>query len=296
MDVAPKIQNPRLGIFLLCSGVTFFGIGEACVKVLAQEYDILQVVWARYVFHALVFLAIFSRSGIISQMKTSRPFLHIARSITLMLGTITFFTALIYLSLPDAVAINFAAPLLVTALSIPFLGEKVGPRRWVAIFVGFLGVLVIIRPGLGVMHWAAILPLGTAICYASYQIMTRIAGRTEDTKTSLFWTSTVGVIVMSCIAPFVWKAPDTQAWVIMVATGALFGFGHYLLIRAFEVAPVSTLSPFLYTQIVSVTIISIIVFDQFPDQYSILGAAIVIGSGLYIWHRETKEARETGAT
>ena len=240
MDVAPRIQNSRLGIFLLCAGVAFFGVGEACVKTLAAEYDILQVVWARYVFHALVFLAIFSRSGIISQMKTSRPFLHIARSITLMIGTVSFFTALIYLSLPEAVAINFVAPLLVTALSIPFLGEKVGPRRWAAIFVGFLGVLVIIRPGLGVMHWAAFLPLITAISYAGYQIMTRIAGRTEDTKTSLFWTSTVGVIVMSCIVPFVWKAPDATAWVIMVATGAVFGFGHYLLIRAFEVAAVST--------------------------------------------------------
>ncbi|PPR10586.1 MAG: Riboflavin transporter [Alphaproteobacteria bacterium MarineAlpha11_Bin1] len=287
MDVDPKAQDSRLGIFLLCSGVAFFGIGEACVKILAADYHILQVVWARYVFHALVFLAIFSRSGIISQMKTSRPFLHIARSITLMIGTITFFTALIYLSMPDAVAINFAAPLLVTALSITFLGEKVGPRRWVAIFIGFLGVLVIIRPGMGMMHWAAILPLGTAVCYAAYQIMTRIAGRTEDTKTSLFWTSTMGVIVMSCIAPFVWKAPDAQAWGIMVATGALFGFGHYLLIRAFEVATVSTLSPFLYTQIVWVTILSVIVFNQLPDEYSILGASIVIGSGLYIWHRET---------
>lgn len=293
MDVAPRIQNSRLGIFLLCAGVAFFGVGEACVKTLAAEYDILQVVWARYVFHALVFLAIFSRSGIISQMKTSRPFLHIARSITLMIGTVSFFTALIYLSLPEAVAINFIAPLLVTALSIPFLGEKVGPRRWAAIFVGFLGVLVIIRPGLGVMHWAAFLPLITAISYAGYQIMTRIAGRTEDTKTSLFWTSTVGVIVMSCIVPFVWKAPDATAWVIMVATGAVFGFGHYLLIRAFEVAAVSTLSPFLYTQIIWVTIISIVVFDQFPDQFSILGAAIVIGSGLYIWHRETLERNAT---
>lgn len=146
MDVATRVQNPRLGIALLCTGVAFFGIGEACVKILSKDYDILQVVWARYVFHALVFLLIFSRTGVISQMRTSRPFLHLARSITLMLGTVSFFTALIYLSLPEAVAINFAAPLLVTALSIPFLGEKVGPRRWVAIFVGFLGVLVIIRP------------------------------------------------------------------------------------------------------------------------------------------------------
>jgi drug/metabolite transporter (DMT)-like permease len=290
-----RVQNPSLGIALLCAGVAFFGMGEACVKTLAKDYEILQVVWARYVFHALVFLLIFSRTGIVSQMKTTRPFLHLARSVALMLGTITFFTALIYLSLPEAVAINFASPLLVTALSIPFLGEKVGVRRWCAIFVGFAGVLVIIRPGLGVMHWAAILPLGTAVCYAAYQIMTRIAGRTEDTRTSLFWTSAVGVIVMSCIVPFVWKTPDAFAWALMVATGALFGFGHYLLIRAFEVADVSTLSPFLYTQIVWVTIISIIVFGQYPDGVSMIGAAIVIASGLYIWHRESRVRRKASA-
>jgi drug/metabolite transporter (DMT)-like permease len=290
-----RVQNPSLGIALLCAGVAFFGMGEACVKTLAKDYEILQVVWARYVFHALVFLLIFSRTGIVSQMKTTRPFLHLARSVALMLGTITFFTALIYLSLPEAVAINFASPLLVTSLSIPFLGEKVGVRRWCAIFVGFAGVLVIIRPGLGVMHWAAILPLGTAVCYAAYQIMTRIAGRTEDTRTSLFWTSAVGVIVMSCIVPFVWKTPDAFAWALMVATGALFGFGHYLLIRAFEVADVSTLSPFLYTQIVWVTIISIIVFGQYPDGVSMIGAAIVIASGLYIWHRESRVRRKASA-
>ncbi len=290
-----RVQNPSLGIALLCAGVAFFGMGEACVKTLAKDYDILQVVWARYVFHALVFLLIFSRTGIVSQMKTTRPFLHLARSVALMLGTVTFFTALIYLSLPEAVAINFASPLLVTALSIPFLGEKVGIKRWCAIFVGFAGVLVIIRPGLGVMHWAAILPLGTAVCYAAYQIMTRIAGRTEDTRTSLFWTSAVGVVVMSCIVPFVWKTPDAFAWTLMVATGALFGFGHYLLIRAFEVADVSTLSPFLYTQIIWVTIISIIVFGQYPDGVSMIGAAIVIASGLYIWHRETRGRSQTTA-
>ena len=291
MDVAARVQNPRLGIALMCAGLAFFGFGEACVKTLAKDYEILQVVWARYTFHALVFLLIFSRSGIVSQMRTSRPFLHLARSVVLMLGTITFFTALIYLSLPEAVAINFAAPLLVTALSIPFLGEKVGRRRWAAIFVGFLGVLVIIRPGLGVMHWAAFLPLLTAICYACYQIMTRIAGRTEDTRTSLFWTSAVGVTVMSCIVPFFWKTPNAQAWIIMVATGALFGFGHYLLIRAFEITPVSTLSPFHYTQIIWVTIISIVVFDQTPDEFSILGTTIVIASGLYIWRRETRDVK-----
>lgn len=289
-----RLQNPPLGILLLGAGVAFFATGEACVKTLSHDYDILQVVWARYLFHGLVFLLVFSRGGIVSQMRTRRPLLHLARSVVLMLGTVCFFTALIYLSLPEAVAINFASPLLVTALSIPFLGEKVGRRRWAAICVGFAGVLVIIRPGIGAMHWAAILPLGTAVCYAIYQILTRIAGRTEDTRTSLFWTSAVGIVVMSCIVPFVWKAPDLHAWALMVATGALFGNGHYLLIRAFEIAPVSSLSPFLYTQILWSTALSVAVFAQYPDSFSIVGALIVVGSGLYIWHREAR-VRPTAA-
>ena len=287
MNTTSKSQNVNLGILLLCMGVLLFALGEACVKILAKDFHIIQVVWARYVFHALVFILIFSRSGLLDQIKTTRPGLQIARSIALMLGTITFFTALIYLSLPEAVAINFVAPLFVTALSIPFLGEKVGPRRWTAILIGFMGVLIIIRPGLGVMHWAAFLPILTAIFYAAYQIMTRIAARTEKTKTSLFWTSTVGVIVMSCAAPFFWKEPDTISWIIMLTTGGFFGLGHYLLIRAFELSAISTLSPFLYTQIIWVTIISIIVFNELPDSYAFIGTAIVIGSGLYIWHRET---------
>lgn len=289
-----RVQNPPLGILLLCAGVACFATGEACVKTLSHDYDILQVVWARYLFHGLVFLLVFSRSGIVSQMRTRRPFLHLARSVVLMLGTVCFFTALIYLSLPEAVAINFASPLLVTALSIPFLGEKVGPRRWAAICVGFAGVLLIIRPGVGAMHWAAILPLGTAVCYAIYQILTRISGRTEATRTSLFWTSAVGIVVMSCIVPFVWKAPDATGWILMVTIGALFGSGHYLLIRAFEIAPVSSLSPFLYTQILWSTVLSILVFAQYPDRFSVAGAAVVVCSGLYIWHRETRIRPDAG--
>lgn len=289
MQITPRhAQNPPLGILLICAGAGLFALGEACVKILARDYEIVQIVWARYTFHALVFLLVFARGGVVRQIATRRPFLHLARSVTLLLGTATFFTALRYLSLPEAGAINFVAPLLVTALAIPFLGERVGIRRWTAIVIGFCGVLVIIRPGFGVMHWAAVLPLATAACYALYQIMTRIAGRTEDTRTSLFWTSAVGVVATSCIVPFFWSSPDAAAWAMMAATGCLFGLGHYLLIRAFEVAPVSTLSPFLYTQLIWVTVISVAVFGEFPDEFTIAGAMIVIGSGLYVWHRERR--------
>ncbi len=281
-------QNVPMAIVMYCIGVALFAVGEAFVKILAADYHILQVVWARYVFHALVFLIAFSGSGIASQIATKMPWLHLARSIMLMLATVSFFTALMYLSLPEAVAINFTTPLIVTALSIPILGERVGVRRWAAILCGFIGVLIIIRPGLGVVHWAAVLPLITAVCYAAYQIMTRIAGRTEASRTSLFWTSAVGVVVLSTVVPFFWTAPDAFAWFLMISTGALFGLGHYLLIRGFEVAPISSLSPYHYTQIIWVTILSIVVFNQVPDIYLVIGALVIIASGLYVWQREAR--------
>ena len=285
-------RDIRIAILLMVSGTALFGCGEGIVKYLSRDYDVVQVVWGRYTFHALVFLVIFARTGIWSQMRTSRPFLQLGRSVILLMGTILFFSALGYLSLADAVAINFFAPLLVTAISIPILKEQVGIRRWTAIVVGFLGVLVIIRPGLGVMHWAAVLPLGTAVCYAFYQILTRIAGRTDHARTSLFWSAAVGTLVMSAIVPFRWTPPDAVGWAMMVSTGLIFGLGHYLLIMALERAPASLLSPFLYSQLIWAILIGFLVFGDFPDGYSFLGAAIVIGSGLYVWHRETRASRE----
>ena len=280
----------------MVTGLAIFGVGEAIVKHLAVHYDVLQVVWARYTFHALLFLIIFSRTGIANQIRTRRPVLQLGRSILLLLATGFFFTALRYLPLAETVAINFVAPLLVTAFAIPLLGESVGIRRWIAIFVGFAGVLIIIRPGVGTVHWAAILPLGTAVCYAFYQIMTRIASRTDDARTNLFWTSAFGVIVMSSIVPFVWTSPGALDWFFMVCTGLLFGFGHYLLIKGLEIAPASVLSPFIYTQIIWATILGYFVFAQFPDAFTFAGAAIVIASGLYVWRRETQAADKAEST
>lgn len=281
-------QNTGLGILFMVAGLAMFGLGEGAVKDLAQRYDTIQVVWARYMFHGLLFLAIFARTGIVNQIRTPRPFLQLGRSVLLLTATVLFFTALRFLPLADAVAINFVAPLLVTAFSIPILGERVGIRRWIAIGIGFLGVLVIIRPGTGTVHWAAILPLGTALCYSLYQIMTRIAARTDNSRTSLFWTSAVGILVMSSLAPFVWIAPSAFDWGLMVSTGLLFGFGHYLLIRGLEIAPVSVLSPFIYTQIIWATLMGYFVFGDFPDEFTVAGATLVIACGLYVWWRETR--------
>ena len=281
-------QNTRRGILLMVAGLAMFSIGEGAVKYLTAEYEIIQIVWARYTFHALLFLIIFSRIGLKRQIATTRPWLQLGRSVLLVFATTFFFTAVRYLTLAEAISINFVSPLLVTVFSIMILGEHVGVRRWGAIMVGFVGVLIIIRPGLGIMHWAAALPLGTAVCYSLYQILTRIAARTEDAQTSLFWTSAVGVLVTSVAVPFAWTPPTPFAWTLMVGTGLFFGFGHYLLIKGFEVAPASMLAPFIYTQLIWVTIIGYILFGNFPDEFTLIGGAVVIASGLYVWHRETR--------
>ena len=294
MSEIDRPQNSRLGIGLALIALALFTVGEVIVKTLIRDYDITQVVWARYVFHALVTFALFSRVNVLAQARTTRPWLHLTRSALMLVATTLFFFSLRYLALADAVAINFVAPLLVTALSIPMLKERVGIRRWVAIFVGFGGVLIIIRPGMGVMHWAAILPLCTAVCYAFYQILTRIASRTDDTQTSLFWTSAFGVVVSSLVVPFFWITPGLVELSMMVALGTVYGLGHYLLIRGLEIAPASKLSPFLYTQIIWATLLGWTFFNNFPDGPTLVGGAIVICSGLYIWRRETLRKAEAG--
>jgi drug/metabolite transporter (DMT)-like permease len=292
MTQIDRPQNIRLGIVLMMTGLALFTGGEAVVKTLAPKYDITQVVWSRYVFHALVTFVLFSRCGIFKIAKTTRPWLHISRSALMLIATSLFFFALRYLPLADAVAIHFIAPILITAFSIPILKEQVGWRRWAAIFVGFIGAIIIIRPGGAATHWAALLPLGSAICYAIYQILTRIASKTDSTQTSLFWTSVFGVGVTSLFVPFFWITPTLTEWGLMMALGGMYGIGHYLLIRGLEMAPASRLSPFLYTQIIWATLFGVIFFGQFPDMITVGGAAVVIASGLYIWWRETKSASE----
>jgi drug/metabolite transporter (DMT)-like permease len=295
MTQIDRPQNIRLGIVLMMMGLALFTGGEAVVKTLAPKYDVTQIVWSRYVFHALVTFVLFSRSGIFKLAKTTRPWLHISRSALMLTATSLFFLALGYLPLADAVAIHFIAPILITAFSIPILKEQVGWRRWAAIFVGFIGALIIIRPGGGGTHWAALLPLGSAVCYAIYQILTRIASKTDSTQTSLFWTSVFGVGVTSLFVPFVWITPTPIEWLLMAGLGGMYGVGHYLLIRGLEMAPASRLSPFLYTQIIWATLFGVIFFGQFPDGLTIAGAAVVIASGLYIWWRESARTEKPSA-
>jgi len=286
MDQIERKQNSRKGIVLFVAGLAFFVVGEALVKLLHEAYGTTQIVWARYFFHFVFTCLFFSNGNILAQARSTRPWLHVGRSFLMLIATACFFFALKFLPLADAIAIVFVAPLLVTAFSIPLLGETVELRRWLAIVVGFGGVMFIIRPGTDSASWQVFLPLGSAFCYALYQVLTRIASKTDHANTSLFWTSAIGVGVTSLAIPFFWTMPDLLGWLYMVALGGSYGIGHYLLIRGLEIAPASVVSPFLYSQVIFAAILGLVIFNQFPNNWTLVGLAVVVSCGLYIWWKE----------
>ena len=274
------------GILLMCSAGFCFAVMDAAVKHLAAEYPVPQVIWGRYTFHFLLMLVFLGPRYRGSLLRTSRLGTQLVRSMLLLGAKVCMFFALKYIPLAEASTIGFANPLIVTALSVPILAERVGGRRWTAVGVGFVGVLIVLRPGLGIMHWAAVLPLGMAFFYAVYQILTRLLAGKDNPRTILFYTALVGIVITSLGIPFFWTAPTMEAWSLMVAIGAIAGIGHFALIKAFELTPASVLAPFSYVSLIWVVLAGYIVFGDLPDAWTALGAVIIIGSGLYIVHRE----------
>jgi drug/metabolite transporter (DMT)-like permease len=280
------------GIALMCGAVTCFGFMDAIAKYLVLRMSTVEVVWARYTGAFLIPLLLLNPWTRPHLMSTPRLGLQIGRSVLVLLSTLLNFVALRYLQLAEAVALIFSTPCFVAALSGPLLGERVRWRRWSAIGVGFLGVIVVTRPGPGTFQPAALLSLAAALCYALFSVATRILARTDSNETTLFYSNIVGAVAMLPALPFVWTTPtDPLVIALMVSTGAIASFGHYLLIAAHRLAPAAVLSPFIYTEIVLVTILGFLVFGDVPSRWTITGAAIVIASGLYILHRERRARR-----
>jgi len=273
----------------MCGALACFSCLDTIAKFLNSHMDTLQVVWARYTGALVVALAIsnpFTRPAL---MRTSRPALQVGRSVILLLSTLLNFIALRYLQLDQALAIAFSTPFFVAIVSGPILGEWVGWRRWTAILVGFVGVLLVARPGFGGIHPAGFVALAAAFCYAAYSITTRILSRTDSNETTLFYSNWVGAAVMLPLLPFVWTTPSEPLVIfLMVICGAFASVGHYLLIMAHRLAPPAVLAPFIYSQIVWTTLLGYLVFADVPNHWTLAGAAIVIASGLYILHRERK--------
>lgn len=281
-------RSARLaGVGLMLLSIFMFSFGDALGKFMVATYSVGQLLWLRACAALIVLLPMIWRHSA-AFTRLERPWLQLLRVVLSTIEVAAFFLATVYLPLADVITYYLACPIFVTALSALVLREHVGWRRWSAIIVGFIGVLVVARPGLGGLHPAALLSFGGAVCYAFYVISTRLLSRSDSNDTTQFYTNLVGALAMTVVVPFVWTPPDSMLTaVLMVLIGALGGGGHYLLIRAHRLAPASALAPFIYTQMVWTTTLGVLVFGDFPHHWTIIGGSIVIGSGLYLLHRET---------
>jgi drug/metabolite transporter (DMT)-like permease len=284
----PHERTQRLtGIALMCGAVACFCLLDTTAKYLNLHMGTLQVVWARYTGAFLLAFAVsnpWTRPGL---LRTGRPALQVGRSTLLFGSTLCNFAALRYLQLDETVALAFSMPFFVAALSGPLLGEWVRWRRWTAIAVGFLGVIVITRPGRDTFQPAALLPLAAAVCYAFYAIITRILARNDSSQTTLFYSNVVGAVALIPVVPFVWTTPsDPLVIALMVASGGVGSFGHYLMIAAHRLAPAAVLAPFVYSEIVWAIALGMLVFGDLPTRWTLAGCIIIVGSGLYLLHRE----------
>jgi len=278
----------------MCGAVALFACLDTTAKYLSTQMSVFLIAAARY---AGAFVLTFTVSNPVthpSLLRSRNLKLQITRAVLLVASTVLNFLALRWMQLDEVLSIIFTFPFVVAIASGPLLGEWIGWRRWSAICFGFCGVLVITRPGFSAVHPAALFSLAATICYGIYAVLTRIVSRVDSSQTSLFFNNAIGALVMGPVVPFVWTTPASFPVALMlIGTGILGSLGHFLLISGHKLAPASVLSPFIYTQLIWVVIFGYLVFDHVPTGWTMAGAAMVIGSGLYLLYRERKLGKAT---
>ena len=273
-------------IILNLSAWMMLPIMDGFAKYLSSTIPVLQITWSRYFFTVVFVLPLmlfFFRRNL---TWTENPKLQLIRGLLLFSANILFFYSISIISLAKALTLAFVAPLIVTALSPFLLGEKVGFRRWIAVIVGFLGSLIVIRPGFVEFNLASIAALGTGVMYGFYLIVTRKLHKYDNPLLTLLLTGVVGAVIGSMIMPSVWVHPTSNEWLMMLAIGFFASIGHFLLILSLKYADASKLAPFGYFEIVPNIIIGYFFFSHFPNQWHFLGLFIIISSGVYIFRRE----------
>ncbi len=265
---------------------------NASAKYLGQRYATVEIVWARYAGHFVYMIVAFLPRHGLRLFATSRLRLQVLRSALLVTATGVYFTALHWTELPTAAIISFVSPFMMTALAGIMLGEAIGARRWVAVVVGFLGALLILRPGSGAVQSASFLVLISAACNAFYQILTRSLAARDSAETSNTYIAVVGFLLTSLVVPFFWRTPQAPLDIaLFIGLGIFGGFGHYFIVKALEWAPASVIAPLNYGQLVGTVLIGYGVFAEFPDLWTWCGASIIIGSGLYMFLSENRPNR-----
>jgi drug/metabolite transporter (DMT)-like permease len=274
------------GIAWLLLAVTLFVGQDSLAKFLTTRFPVAQIVWARYAFHLLAMMPFLIWYGPLRVATTSQFRLQILRSLSLLAATVLFNVGLRYLPLATVTAITFASPLVITALAAVFLKERVDLPRWAAVFVGFAGVLVVVRPSGGGFDPIMVCPLAAAVCIGLYQLVTKALSARDGALTTLFWTGVGGCLAMSPVLPWAWYRPDAAGWSILAVYGAMGLVSHFMLIRAYRHASASALAPFFYVQLILAILSGVVFFHNLPDVLTLFGAVLICGSGVYVWYRQ----------
>jgi drug/metabolite transporter (DMT)-like permease len=289
-EKAPAGQRILAGILFMCGAGVLFPVMGGFAKILGEAgYDSLQVSWARAFGHILFMLIAFLPRFGLAMLKTRSPGIQIVRSVLLISSNLSFFFAIVFIPIAKAATISLTAPLVVALLAWPMLGERTTLGRALALGVGFLGVVIVIRPGTELFQWASLCVVWSAVCYALYQILTRRIAGIDSPETSAIYASLVGGFGLILILPFVWRTPRTLADIAMFCSlGVLGALGHYCVARAMHHAPANIVSPFQYMQLLGSVVVGYVFFDSFPDVLGWVGAAIIVGAGLYIGWAQRK--------
>ncbi len=281
-----RADHPFKGIALILASTVFLGASDVTAKYLSATLPSIEIAWIRFLTFALIMSPAMLPGSPLFALRTERLGLQLMRGAALLGSSLFFISGLRYLPIAEASATGFVAPLFVTALSIVFLSEKVGVRRWLATAVGLMGVLIILRPGTSAFHAAAFFPLVSALAWACTLILTRMMSGREHVLTTMTWSSIAGLCILSALVPFVWVTPTWHDIAFGVFIGVASTAGQWIVVLAFRYADASVLAPFSYTQLLWVSLLGFLVFGEVPDAWTITGAVFIVGSGLYTAHRE----------
>ena len=289
-------KDTQAGILFLLGAIGFITIVDSAAKYMTAHLPPLELVWGYFlgVFVCLLGLALGKGGALPRLLVTRRPLLHAGRTGLLVLSISLMFVALRQMSLADATAISFTSPLFITLLAIPILGERVDKARWLAVFVGLCGVLVVVRPGSGLASWISVLPLLGAIAFAGFQIITRLMASTENTFATLFYTGAGGLAWSTLALPFIWVGLDPWHWLFFLVQGALGVGAHLCMIKAFSLAEASLLAPFNYSKIIWAAGTGYLIFGDVPSLNTLAGAAIIALAGLFIMLHERRNNHNPG--
>ena len=286
-------HRPTVGIPLMLVAMMGITTIDGIAKHLAASLNGVQVAWGYFLFITCSLAAGFTIARVPARrwLHARHPRLQALRAALLVFSLACLFFSLRFLPLAEATVISFAAPLFMTALSWPVLKERVGPHRWAAVAAGWVGVIIVIRPGAGVLHWAAALPLAGAVFFAGFQLLTRIITAKEDPLATVFYTSLGGTLLLGLAMPLIWEDPTPAQWGWLALSGALGAGTHLAMINAFAMTEAALLAPFNYSRIIWAVLIGWFVFSDLPDAATILGGGVIAASGLYVLWRERAVSR-----